>query len=446
MGGAEGAEAARELLEKSGVHTVECVFPDVWGTPRGKRVPTSQFLKILDRGFALANVVMVWDLWSDLFDTPFCPWGNGWPDMAAIPDVSTLRLATWREGTALCLCDTVDEATHEPLPVNPRHQLVRAVERVGELGYEPMMATEIEFHLCTTEWKPLYTGVHCYSIAKGAEVAPIVGDICDKLAGIGIVVEAWNVEYGPAQVEVNLEYGPALHVADNTMLFKYVVKEVARQHGVRATFMAKPFPGEAGNGLHVHQSLRSSTGENAFAAADLEGDGLIRSSLMRRWLTGLLAHQIELTQVNCPTVNSYKRFEDYSFAPTCVCWGGDNRTVAVRTIAGHGASTRLEARGAAADANPYLVLAGLLHAGVDGLTRELPLPEFTPGDAYLDTTSPRIPTTLHDAVAAFEGSAFYREAFGDMFVDTFAAMGRHEVDLFMRQVTDWERNRYMEVV
>ena len=435
----------RELFDRHDVHTVECAFADVWGLPRGKRVPASHFLKLAEKGFALASVVMVWDMWCNLFDTPFCTNNSGWPDLVAIPDLSTLRLATWQEGTAFCICDTVDEQTHEPLPVDTRNHLRAAIERVRAHGYEPMMATEIEFHLCTPDWEPVYRGVHCYSLPKGGEVEPVTGDVRRKLEAFGIVVEACNVEYGPAQVEVNLEYGPALQVADNTMIFKYVVKEIARQHGLRATFMAKPLFGEAGNGLHVHQSLRSlETGKNAFAEADLT-EGPIRSSLMRRWLTGLLAHQIEMTAINCPTINSYKRVEDYSFAPTCVTWGGDNRTVAVRSVMGHGESTRLEARGAAADANPYLVQAALLHAGLDGLDRELPLPDKTAGDAYLDTTSPRIPTSLEAAVAELERSAFLRGAFGEMFVGTFAAMLHHEVDVFARQVTDWERDRYVEV-
>jgi glutamine synthetase len=440
-------ERARELIGEHGIHTVECLFADVWGIPRGKRLPASHFLKSTEKGFAIANVCHVWDPVCFIFDTPFCRFDSGWPDMAAVPDLETLRPATWSEGTAFVVCDTVDERTHEPLPVDSRHQLRRAVERVRSHGYEPMMGSEIEFHLCTDDWQPLYRGVHCYSLTKGSEVEPVVGDIRRKLEAFGIEVEACNVEYGPAQVEVNLAYGPALEVADKTVTFKYVVKEVARQHGQRATFMAKPYREEAGNGLHVHQSLRDlQSGQNAFALDDLPDGDQIRSTAMRRWLSGLLAHQIELTAINCPTINSYKRVEDYSFAPTCVTWGGDNRTVAVRSIVGLGEATRLESRGAAADANPYLVLAGLLHAGSDGLANDLRLPEYTPGDAYVDTTSPRIPATLQEALGAFEGSAFYRDAFGDLFVDTLVAMGRHEVELYMRQVTDWERTRYMEIV
>jgi glutamine synthetase len=440
-------DRVRELIEQHGIHTVECLFADIWGTPRGKRLPAKHFFKNPEKGFAIADVCHVWDLHSFIIDVPFRPFDSGWPDMAVIPDLETFGPAPWREGTAFVVCDTVDERTHEPLVVDSRHQLRRAVERVRAAGYEPVVASEIEFHLCNDDWTPFYTGVHCYSLTKGAEVEPVVGDIRRKLEAFGIDVEACNVEYGPAQVEVNLAYGPALRVADNTVIFKYVVKEVAREHGLRATFMAKPYREEAGNGLHVHQSLRDpSTGTNAFAVDDLGGDAPISSSVMRRWAAGLLAHQIELTAVNCPTINSYKRVEDYSFAPTCVTWGGDNRTVAVRSIAGLGEATRLESRGAAADANPYLVIAGLLHAGADGLARDLPLPEFTAGDAYVDTSSPRIPANLQDALAAFGQSAFYREAFGELFVDTFLTLGRHEVDLFARQVTEWERERYREFV
>ena len=439
-------ERARDLVAEHGIDTVECVFPDVWGIPRGKRLPAGNFLKTAAKGYAIASVSLVWDMHCFIFGTPFCPYDSGWPDMMAVPDLSTLRPVTWREGTALCVCDTIDEATHEPVAVSPRHILRRAVERVRAHGYEPLVGSEIEFHLCTPDWEPLYTGVHCYSIAKGSELEPVLRDIRVELEAFGIVVEASNAEYGPGQAEVNLAYGAPLEVADSTMIFKYVVKEIARRHGLRATFMPKPYPLEAGNGLHIHQSLRElESGTNAFAATDL-GEGPIRSSLMRRYLAGLLAHQVELTAINCPTINSYKRVEDYSFSPTCVTWGGDNRTVAVRTIAARGEASRLESRGASADSNPYLVVAGALFAGEDGLARELPLPEWTPGDAYVDETSPRIPLTLAEALRELERSSFCRDRFGDLFVDTFLAMGRHEVDTFNRQVTDWEKTRYREVM
>ncbi len=435
-------EAARGLLEEHEVHTVECMFADTWGIPRGKRIPTEQFLK--GGGFAIANVAYTWDMHCLIFPTDFVNDEHGYPDMHAVPDFSTVRLAGTREGTAYCICDTVDVQTHEPVALDGRAILRRAVERLRGHGYEPVVATELEFHLCTPDWEPFYRGVHCYSIAKGAEVEPVVGDIRRALELAGITVEACNVEYGPAQVEVNLGHGDAVAVADATMIFKYVVKQTAAAHGLRATFMPKPFMGDAGNGMHVHMSLRDSDGGNAFAAHD--ADPPIHSALMRRFLTGLVAHQLELQAVNCPTINGYKRVEDYSFAPTQVTWGLDHRLVAVRSVVDHGEATRLEARWASADANPYLVIAGCLAAGADGLERELELPPMVSGDPHVDAANRRIPTSLGEAIGELESSAWAREAFGEVFVETFLTMLRHEVGLFEKYVTDWERERYREVM
>lgn len=444
MAGADDVERARAFLEEHGVQTVECMFADTWGVPRGKRLPTSQFLKSTEQGFAIANVAFTWDMHCFIFPTGFVNEATGYPDMHVVPDLSTLRIAGYREATAFCICDTIDIDTHEPVALDGRNILRRTLERFRSRGFEPIAATELEFHLCTPDWEPFYRGVHCYSITKGAEVEPVVGDIRRALDVAGITVEACNVEYGPAQVEVNLGYGLALDVADATMVFKYIVKQAAAAHGLRATFMPKPYMGEAGNGLHIHQSLRGADGTNAFAEKD-EG-APIYSSLMRRCLAGLVAHQKELQAVMCPTINGYKRVEDYSFAPTQVSWGLDHRLVGVRTVADHGQATRLEARWASADANPYLVLAGCIGAAADGLEREHELPPMVTGDPHADAALERLPLSLEGAAANFEASAFARELYGDVFVDTYLEMLQHEIGLFARQVTDWELARYREVM
>jgi len=443
--GETSVEAARDLFERHDVHTVECMFADTWGIPRGKRLPTSHFLKVAaEFGFPMANVVFTWDMHGAIFPTSYVDDATGYPDLHAVPDLSTLRLAGWKEGTAYCICDTVEPTTHEPIPLDGRVILRRAVERLRKAGYTPLAATELEFHLCTPDWEPLYSGAHCYSIAKGADVEPVVGDIRRVLQASGIPIEGCNVEYGPAQVEVNLGYGGAVEMGDATMVFKYVVKRTALSHGLRATFMPKPFATEAGNGLHVNQSLLGSDGRNAFAVVDDEPP--LRSLLMRRYLAGLLAHQVELQAISCPTVNAYKRIEDYSFAPTQVCWGLDNRLVAIRSTVDHGEATRLEARWASADANPYLVLAGCLAAGADGLEQELELPPIVTGDPHVDGSLRRVPTSLADAVAELEASEFARRVYGETFVDVYLTMLRHEIELFARHVTDWEGDRYREVM
>ncbi len=434
-------DRVRALIEEHGIHTVECMFADTWGIPRGKRIPAKHFLE--SGGFAMANVAYTWDMHSFIFPTEFVNEAHGYPDMHAVADLSTFHVAGWREGTAFCVCDTLDIETHEPVALSGRAILQRAVERVRGHGYEPMAATELEFHLCTEDWEPFYTGVHCYSIAKGAEVENVVGEIRQTLADSGIEVEASNVEYGPAQVEINLGHGPAVEVADKTMIFKYVVRQTARKHGLHATFMPKPYMGEAGNGLHVHQSLVAD-GKNAFNVQD--GDPPVHSQLMRRFLSGLVAHHLELLPVMCPTINGYKRVEDYSFSPTQVSWGLDHRLVGVRCVVNHGEATRLEARWASADANPYLAIAGCLGAGTDGLEREIQLPPIVTGDPHVDSALVRLPATLEAAVPNFAQSALAREVYGDVFVDTFLTMLEHEIGLFNRQVTEWERLRYREVM
>jgi len=242
----------------------------------------------------------------------------------------------------------------------------------------------------------------------------------------------------------NLGHGSAIDIADATVVFKNVVKQTAEAHGLRATFMPKPYITEAGNGLHIHQSLLGGDGRNAFATVDDEPP--LGSKLMRRYLSGLLAHQVELQPINCPTINAYKRVEDYSFAPTQVSWGLDHRLVAVRSVVNQADANRLECRWASADANPYLVLAGCLAAGADGLANEYEVPPIVTGDPHVDASLTRLPTSLADALPAFEQSRFAREVYGDVFVDVYPVMLRHELELFARHVTDWERERYREVM
>jgi glutamine synthetase len=441
----ENVDAAKDFLERHDVHTVECMFADTWGIPRGKRLSPKHFLSTAaGTGFAVANVALTWDMHGVIFPTSFVNDETGYPDMHVVPDLSTLRVAGWRDGTAFCICDTIDPATHESIPLDSRAILRRAVERVQAQGFEPIAATELEFHLCSPDWTPFYQGTHCYSIGKGSQVEPVVTDIKRVLEASGIEVEAWNVEYGPAQVEVNLGHGSAIDIADATVVFKNVVKQTAEAHGLRATFMPKPYITEAGNGLHIHQSLLGADGRNAFATVDDEPP--LGSKLMRRYLSGLLAHQVELQPINCPTINAYKRVEDYSFSPTQVSWGLDHRLVAVRSVVNQGDANRLECRWASADANPYLVLAGCLAAGADGLENEYEVPPIVTGDPHVDASLTRLPTSLADALPAFEQSRFARDVYGDVFVDVYPVMLRHELELFARHVTDWERERYREVM
>jgi glutamine synthetase len=434
------------LCEEHGVHTVECVIVDSWGMPRGKRLPVKQFLR--GSGYAIASVVYSWDPTCFIFDTPWVSVDGGVPDMHAIPDLSSFRIAGWTEGVAIVMCDTVTVDGHEPIAMDARHMLKQQLARAEAMGYGVDAASELECHFFTPDWKPIYDDINCYSIYRGWEMEPFMLDIRESLRKTGIEVEACNVEYGPGQTEINVRYGPMLKMADDTVYFKYIVRLCAKRHGLNVTFMAKPFISEAGNGMHIHQSL-TKDGKNAFALQD--EDSVLGNTLMRKYLTGLLAHHKELQLIMTPTISGYKRVQDYSFSPTQVTWGLDHRLVGVRCIVGAGAGNRLEARWAAADANPYLVFAGVLAAGLDGIENNYELMAQTTGDPHAEEQWERLPTSIDGAIDNFD-SPFTRSVFGDTFVDNFVIMQRRESEEFQANaehgddVSEWELKRYRAVI
>jgi glutamine synthetase len=433
---------AQALIAENDVETIEVAFADTQGHLRGKRIPATFFLeRTADRGFAQADASFFWSWHCELPELPHYDPAADIVDMIVKPDLATLKVTPWRKGAAICMADCITEHAREPHPMDPRAHLRRQVERCQERGFEPVLATEIEFYLTDEDGKPCWDGVQCYSLQKGAEIEDVIGEVRKVIEAYGMVVEASNTEYGPAQVEINFGHGPAVEICDGTIVFKSVVREIARQHGKRATFMAKPFPRVSGNGLHLHHSLLRD-GANIFA--DAVDDLPLGNPAMRHWVAGLATHAAQLALLANPTVNSYKRIEDYSFAPTRVSWGLDNRNVAVRCIPGAGAASRVEYRAGAADANPYLLAAGVLAAGMDGVERELELPPASEKDTYADERLALLPRTLTAAVDAWEATAFARETFGERFADDYAGLARYDAALYDAAITDWETQRYRE--
>ena len=430
-------DIARTIQERA-IHTVEIGFADIPGVLRGKRVPAKHFLKTAHHGVVICKAALAWDIQCEVFPgIDLASFENGYPDMVAKPLWHTFREVPWRPGSAFLLAepytehgDRIDEA--------PRAVLQGVLDRANALGYRPLIGAELEFYLLSAERTPLYSGIQCYSLYKGTELEFILREIRLALDKLGIPVEAANPEYGPAQVEINLEYGDALTVADQTVLFKHAVKEIARQHGLFASFMPKPWSEESGNGFHVHQSLWDPERRtNLFDADD---------AIAQHYLAGLLATAREFLALEAPSVNAYKRYRDHSFAPTNVSWGGDNRTVSTRALLGIGAGSRIEHRTGSSDANPYLIIAANIAAGLYGITHALqpPASHFAQ-NAYLDDNAALLPGTLHAALELLSGSTAAREFFSERFLQHYLGIGRHEVALFDRAVTDWERARYLEM-
>jgi glutamine synthetase len=430
---ATGASPAR-LLEQHGIHTVEVAFADLWGYLCGKRLPAEHFLGI-DGELSFPIAPLTWSVTGDIADSPLASADNGFPNVRFRADLSTLRPVPWREGVAICLLDA-HNGDGTPFPLHGRHAVRSAAARLEALGYSAFVAPELEFYLCTPEWEPLFDGHRPFSLTKGSEAEAILTEIRRALGALGMDVVGSQTEYGPAQFEINVGPSDPLRAADNALLLKHVVKDVARRHGARATFMPAPFLGASTSGFHLHQSLLDLDGAPAWAQAEPPSFG--------PYLAGLVERLPELTAMLSPSINAYKRMIDGSFASNRVSWGQDNRSVAVRTLDPGGPASRLELRTPSSDANPYFVVAASLHAGADGLERSLALPPPISDNAYAHQDLPLLPRSLAAAVELLDASEFARAAMSPELIETLVGVQRLELGRFAAHTTDWERDRYLE--
>ncbi len=428
------------------IHTIELAAPDTQGHLRGKRIPAKRFLDDGHRsGANIADAMFVFDMQNDLPDNEFVNMDSGYLDCHLAPDLTTGRLLTHRPGYAMVMADALDPHGN-PHPLAPRGILAAQVERCRAAGVDPLVATELEFFLCTPDWKPVQNHIQYSSLTDGLDLEPVLYAMREALLGAGIEVESSNAEYGPGQIEINTGPADAMTMADNTVLFKSIVKQVAVQHGLRATFMPKPWAEQSGSGMHVHTSLRGADGKNAFADSDGEPN-----ELMKSWLGGIIDHAAALTLLGAPTSNGPKRIRPYTFAPTHINWGLDNRTVLARCIVESGSqANRVEFRSAGADANPHLMIAGVLAAGVDGLENKSDPGAMSEGDMYTnpgDCTP--LPADLAGAMAAYEGSGLAGQL-GEMFSTSYLSIAAAEVAHANENspdpddVNDWERERFIE--
>jgi len=427
------------------VHTIELATPDSQGHLRGKRIPVERFFSTtLAGGANIADAIFVFDIQNDLPDNDFINMGTGYLDCKLVPDIETGRVLPHRPGYAIVFANVEDE-NGRPHPLAPRNVLAAQVDRLTAQTVEPLVATEMEFYLTTPEWAPIQSHIQYSSLTDMIELEPVLHAMRMALAGAGIEVESSNFEYGPGQIEINTGPADAMRTADNTSLFKSIVKQVAVANGLRATFMPKPQTDASGSGMHVHTSL-TVDGVNGFSSSDCKPN-----ELMAAWLGGLLKHALPLTFLGAPTINGPRRIRPYTFAPTHVNWGLDNRSVLARCICELASSAnRVEYRSAGADAHPHLLIAGLLAAGADGLEQSLTPPAMSGGDAYSNPgDSIALPTDLAGCLAAFEGSEL-ATMLGDSFSRSYGSIAAHEIahgrehNPDPAEVNDWERERYIE--
>ncbi|MEL7229487.1 MAG: glutamine synthetase family protein [Pseudomonadota bacterium] len=436
-------EEARLWLAARGIEDIECITPDMAGVARGKMMPSSKFLGA--SALALPSSIFMQTISGDYpeeSDHFTYPPHDG--DLRLIPDLSTLSVVPWEsDPTAQVICDM---KTHkgEIVEYTPRNVLRRVVAAYGALGWKPVVAPEIEFYLVKTNEDPdvpleppvgrsgrAIAGGQGYSIAGVNEFDELIDDVYDYSEGQGLEIETLIHEEGAAQLEINLNHGDPVELADQVFLFKRTIREAALKHGMYATFMAKPIQGQPGSAMHIHQSVVDGEGGNVFSKDGEE------SELFRHFLGGMQHYLPKVLLMMAPYVNSYRRLTTHTSAPVNVRWGYDNRTTGLRVPTSEPAARRVENRIPSSDANPYLALAASLACGLLGMKQQL-----VPDGAMASTANEgdnSLPRSLLDAVHLMEQEEDLAEILGEEFVGLYAAIKREEYETFMKVISPWER-------
>ncbi|MFR9674026.1 glutamine synthetase family protein [Streptomyces sp. TR06-5] len=443
-------EELRWLVQEERIDTVVLAFTDMQGRLQGKRFAARFFLdEVLAHGTEGCNYLLAVDTEMNTVDGyEMSSWELGYGDFAMHGDTATLRRIPWNPGSALI---TADLAWHDGSPVaaSPRQVLRRQLARLAERGWTAHVGTELEFMVFQDSYEQAWNAGYRaltpanqynvdYSVLGTGRVEPLLRRIRNEMGQAGMTVESAKGECNLGQHEIAFRYEDALTTCDQHVVYKTGAKEIAAQEGRALTFMAK-YDEREGNSCHIHLSLRDEHGRPVLADERQPGG---MSTTMRRFLAGQLAALRDFTLLYAPNVNSYKRYQPGSFAPTAVAWGPDNRTCAYRVV-GHGPSHRMENRVPGGDVNPYLAVAGMIAAGLYGIDEGLELPDPCSGNAYTSDAE-HVPTTLRDAAELWRGSVPAREAFGEDVVRHYANMARVEQDAYDTAVTDWERFRSFE--
>jgi glutamine synthetase len=448
-------DALKSMIADGSVDTVLVAFPDNQGRLVGKRVMGQYFLETVANGSVEAcNYLLAVDVeMNPLPGYQAFNWEQGYGDFSAVPDLSTLRLVPWLERTALVLCDVVEEHDKTiPVAVSPRAILKAQEQRAADLGFLVNIGAELEFFLFKDSYaeaaEKRYHGlvphsdvVEDYHILQTTRDEYIIRDIRNGLQAAGVPVEFSKGEAGKGQHEINLLYAPATEMADRNTIYKNAAKEIADKHGRSLTFMAKYAMDEVGSSCHIHSSLWDLKGKKSQMWDAKKPDNM--SDTFRWWLGGLVHASRELALLFAPTVNSYKRFQPDSWAPTAVAWGLDNRTCGLRLV-GHGPAYRVESRIPGADVNSYIAFAGVIAAGLYGIENKLDPGDAFVGNAYVDPDVEHIPSTLVEAIDLFKHSEVAKSAFGEEVHQHILNSAEQEWLAFNRAVTDWELRRNFE--
>jgi glutamine synthetase len=454
MSGMLTMEDLQDAVGASEIDTVIVCFPDMQGRLIGKRFQAEYFLDAAHEETHGCDYLLANDI--DMEPVPgyaAANWEKGYGDFVMKPDLATLRRIPWLPATALVLCDVVDHHHHDPIPHSPRGMLRNQVARFAAMGMSAYLASELEFYLFdeTYEsveakgWRDLKTTgtyIQDYHVFQTTKEEEVMRAIRKGLQAAGIPVENSKGEWGPGQEEINVRYADALTMADWHVILKNACKEIALSFGKAITFMSKWRYDLAGSSSHIHASLWDAAGKTPLFLDPKGEHGM--SPLMRHFVAGQLAYAREITWFLAPYINSYKRFQAGTFAPTKAIWSLDNRTAGFRLCGAESKAIRIECRMGGADLNPYLAFAALLAAGLAGVEQKLELEGAYVGDAYQGKALREVPKTLREATDLMDGSKMLRDAFGDNVIDHYLHTAKWEQFEYDRRITDWELKRGFE--
>jgi len=444
-------EKLKALVADGTIDTVVVAMTDMQGRLTGKRIHGQYFLdEVVKHGTEGCNYLLAVDVDMNTVEGyEMSSWERGYSDFALIPDLNTMRLIPWQPGAVLVLAD-VAWLDHTDVVASPRQVLRKQIAELEKAGMVAMCGTELEFVVFKDTYEEAWNKGYKnlipvnqynvdYSILGGSRIEPLLRDIRLGMSAAGMTVESVKGECNFGQHEIAFKYSDALSNCDNHVIYKNGAKEIASQQGYALTFMAKPNEKE-GNSSHIHLSFRGLKGELVMTDEADKEHGM--SDIGRQFIAGQIAHLRELSLLFAPNINSYKRYVPGSFAPTAIRWGRDNRTCALRLV-GHGAGLRLENRVPGGDVNPYLAVAGIIAAGLDGVKNKLKLEPAFIGNAY-DSDSSRVPASMQEALDLWENSAWVKETFGAEVQAHYANMARVEIAAYGKAVTDWELFRNFE--
>jgi glutamine synthetase len=440
----ESIQEVEDHLTREEFDYVRFEQPDLHGMSRSKTVPARHFRRYAEQGLNFLGGLLGLDAQGGVAPGTGYLEERNFADSLIFPDLGTLAPVPWADRTARLLADP-RWYDGTPLHAAPRQMARRQIERLASLGYELRGGFEYECYLVDAESRePAFGGIQIFWTVRNNFDQDFVTWLLDSLHATGVDVITSNVEYGPGQLEINFAPRLGLGAPDQAFVFKNAMKELSQQQGYLASFMTKPYADQSASGCHYHHSLlHRDGGANAFLDESAP-DGL--SALARHWIAGQMAHAGALSAVVAPTINCAKRYKLFSFAPMNATWGHEDRTAALRVKGARGGETHLEQRMPCAGSNPYLVLAAVVAAGLDGVERELEPPPPTRAVAYADEQSPRLPATLDAALAAFEADDVLRGCLGEEFVKLFLAVKRHEIQKGRAAIPEYSRHDWPDVV